>query len=162
MISAQLKRRGIEKSLFTLLIGGVLVIAMIVAWEWPLRASIIVLVLGIIGVALAVAQLVSDLKSLTSGAQPSEALTMEAPAGEASGRWGAVEIWGWIVGFIILIQLIGFLSAIPVFVFSYTKAYGGGWLLSSLLASFAWAFVYAVFEKVLHVPWPEPLLGRLF
>lgn len=161
MTPAQLNRHGIEKCIFTLLVGAVLVIAMTVAWEWPLRASIIVLVLGIIGVSLTVAQLVSDVRNLISGSKPPEALTMEAPVGESSGRWGALEIWGWIIGFIVLIQLIGFLYAIPVFVLSYAKTYGGGWLLSTLLAIFAGSFVYGIFDGLLHVPWPTPLLHQL-
>jgi hypothetical protein len=78
---------------------------------------------------------------------------------ESSNRLGSLEIWSWIVGFLALIQTIGFLSAIPVFTFAYIKVYGGGWLLSLALALFTWGFV--LFDVLLHVPWPEPLLYSL-
>jgi len=152
------RRRNFEKTLFTLFIGAVLLGAMVVSWEWPVRASIIVLVLGSIGIALAAVQLISDLKSMAPGSARSEALSLEAPALESGNRWANVEIWSWIIGFLVLIQLMGFLYAIPLFVFLYVKVYGGGWLLSVVLAVCAGGFVYVIFDMVLHVPWPNPLI----
>jgi hypothetical protein len=153
-----IRRRNIEKLLFTLFIGTVLVTALLVAWEWPVRASIIVLVLGSIGIALVIVQIVTDLKSMAPGAIRAEALSLEVPAFESSSRWGNFEIWGWIIGFLVVIQLIGFLYAIPLFVFLYTKCYGGSWFLSVLLSVCAWGFVFGIFDTVLHVPWPDPLI----
>ncbi len=71
----------------------------------------------------------------------------------------AAETWAWILGFYATIHLVGFLPAVPLFVFSYTKVYGGGWLLSALLAALSWGFVYSLFDILLHVPWPEPILS---
>ena len=153
------QQRNVEKALFTAFVGTILVFAMVVAWEWPVRASIIVLLLGSIGIALTLVQLVSDLKSIAPDSVPSEALNLEAPTFESSSRWGSIEIWGWIIGFLVLIQLIGFLYAIPLFTFLYTKGYGGGWFLSVVLATCAWGLVYAIFGAVLHVPWPDPLIS---
>jgi hypothetical protein len=151
--------RSLEKALFTLFVGALLVTAIVVAWEWPVRASIIVLVLGSIGILLTLVQFLSDLQGIAPDAVQADALSLEAPAVESSGRWGDLEIWGCIIGFFILIQLVGFLYAIPLFVFLYSKGYGGGWLLSIVLALCAWGFVYAIFGAVLHVPWPDPLIG---
>ena len=50
----------------------------------------------------------------------------------------------------------------PLFVFGYARTYGAGWLLSCLLANVAWAFVYGVFEHILHVPWLELFLAEFF
>ena len=41
---------------FTLFIGLAILAAMIAAWDWPLRASIIVLVLGSAGLVMVAAQ----------------------------------------------------------------------------------------------------------
>ena len=51
--------RGIENILFTSFVGLVIVGALFVATDWPVRASIIVLLLGSIGIVLAAMQLVS-------------------------------------------------------------------------------------------------------
>ena len=145
----------IERALFTLLVGIVVAGAMEVSLQWPIRASIIILVLGAVAAALLVYQLVSDIKNAASG-KSEEALTMEAPAAEAESRWGNLEIWGWILGFFAAIHIVGFLAAVPLFVFSYTKAYGGSWLLSAALGAMSWGFVYSLFDVLLHVPWPKP------
>jgi len=83
---------------------------------------------------------------------------MEAPAVETDSRWGNLEIWSWILGFFAAIQIVGFLAAVPLFVFAYIKSYGGGWLLSVALGAMSWGFVYFLFDILLHVPWPEPLI----
>ena len=147
----------IERPLFTLFIGIVLAGAMQVSLAWPVRASIIILVLGAIGLALILVQFVSDIKNAVSG-KSSVTLTMEAPAAETESRWGNLEIWSWILGFFAAIHIVGFLAAVPLFVFSYTKFYGGGWLLSAALGAMSWGFVYFLFDVLLHVPWPEPLI----
>ena len=151
---------NIERALFTLFVTAVLAGAIQVAREWSIRASIIILVLGTIGLLLCVIQLINDWRNLSSE-QKFAALTMEEPASETDGRWGALEIWCWIVGFYVAIHLVGFLAAVPVFVFLYTKLYGGGWGLSILMAACSWGFVYSVFDTLLHVPWPQPLLFSL-
>lgn len=151
----------IEKSLFTLFILLLLSWAIYVALDWPLRASIIILVLGSAGVVLSLVQLISDLVSHGAGVDESAGIAFDAPALKPEGRWGNLEIWGWILGFYVTIYLIGFPVAIPLFVFAYVKVYGGRWGTALSLAFLAWAFLYGIFEKILHVPWPEPLLYSL-
>ena len=150
----------IERPLFTLFIGIILLGAMKVSLEWPVRASIIILVLGAIGSVLILVQFISDIKNAASG-KSFETLTMEAPAVEADSHWGNLEIWSWIMAFFAAVYIVGFLAAVPLFVFSYIKSYGGGWLLSAALGAMSWGFVYALFDVLLHVPWPEPLIVSL-
>lgn len=152
-------RIKIEGFLFTLFIGAVMAAALWVARPWPLRASIGILVLASLGVLLAVWQLVLELRS-REGAQ--ERSQLEAPIATAENEWGNVEIWSWIVGFFLLIVSIGFILAVPLFVFAYSKFYGARWPLAMGLSAVAWGFVYGVFEKILHVAWPTPLLQSLF
>lgn len=150
----------IEKPLFTLFIAAVLAVAVQTARGWSVRASIIILLLGGLGLVLAAAQLLLDIKNLRTG-ESTETLTMEAPATENQSRWGSSEIWGWILGFYAAIHIMGFLLAVPGFVFTYTKVYGGGWFLSALLAILTWGFVYLLFDVLLHVPWPDSLLSAM-
>ena len=60
------------------------------------------------------------------------------------------------------IVLVGFPLAVPVFVLLYNKSYGGSWPLAIGLSALSWAFVYGIFEKIWHVPWPSPLVRSLF
>lgn len=156
------RRLHYEGILFTLAVGLVLLWALRVAHGWDeLRASIIIFVLGGVGVCLAAVQLVMDLRR-GHGGEPAGGVHMDAPLLRSGSRWGNIEIWAWILGFYAAIRIIGFPATVPLFVFVYAKTYGGGWLLSCLLAALAWGFVYGVFEHVLHVPWPEPFLAGLF
>ena len=156
------RRLHYEGALFVVVIGLVLVWALREAHGWDeLRASIIIFLLGGIGVCLAAVQLVMDLRSSRVEAQ-AKGIHFDAPSVQSGSRWGNFEVWGWILGFYAAIRLIGFPTAVPLFVFSYAKTYGAGWFLSCLLAGSAWALIYGVFEHVLHVPWPEPFLAELF
>ena len=150
----------IERALFTLIVGAVVIAAIQVSLQWPLRAAIVIVVLGGVGVALIIAQLVSDIRNAISG-KSYETLTMEAPAVETDSRWGNLEIWSWILGYFAAIHVVGFLAAVPLFVFSYTKFYGGEWRLSVALGAMSWGFVYSLFDALLHVPWPKPLILSL-
>ena len=122
------RRLRYEGALFTVAIGLLLLWALRVADGWDeLRASIIVFLLGGIGVCLAAVQLVMDLRS-GHGGPKKEGIHFDAPALRSGSRWGNFEIWGWILGFYFAIRLIGFPTAVPLFVFGYAKTYGAGWL----------------------------------
>lgn len=155
-MNPRLKAEGL---LFTLFIGAVMVAALWFARDWPVRASIGIMVLGAIGVILAICQFILDAKRSDANQERSQ---FDMPAMESESKWGNAEIWGWILGFYLLIVTIGFSIAVPLFVLAYSKFYGGSWRLGIMLSAMAWSFVYGVFEKILHVPWPEPLLFSLF
>jgi hypothetical protein len=151
--------RGIERILFTSFVGLVIVVALYVASEWPVRASIVILLLGAIGIVLTLLQLVFDFKAARADDKTVERPTFEVAALEHRGRWGVLEIWAWLWGLFFAIHLIGFPMALPLFVFTYVKLYGGSWATAVLLAAGTWGFLYGVFEQILHVPWPEPWLS---
>jgi hypothetical protein len=154
--------RGIDRILFTCFVGFVLFTALFVAKDWPIRASIIILFLGSIGVVLLFVQLVLDVKTLKGkGAEP-ERLTYDVAAFEHEGRWGSLEIWAWLMGLFIAIHAIGFTLALPLFVFLYAKIYGSHWVTACILAAGTWGFLEGVFEELLHVPWPEPWIRLPF
>ena len=155
-MNSRMKTEGL---LFTLFIGVVMASALWFARDWPIRASIGVLALGGIGVVLALWQFILDIKRSDANQERSQ---FEMPTMAVESKWGNVEIWSWIIGFYLLIVLVGFPIAVPLFVLSYSKFYGASWLLGISLSAIAWGFVYGVFEKILHVPWPEPALFALF
>ena len=150
--------------LFTIVIIAVLIAAVVAASEWVLRASIIVLALGGIGIVLATAQLLIDVLTRTS-ATPRQTPKYELPTFDQIDPrvtlWGSLEIWGWLIGLVIVIKIIGLPLAMPLFVLSYAKFYGASWRLSTLLALMIAAFVFGVYQQIMHVYWPESLLGDL-
>jgi hypothetical protein len=154
--------RATEQFIFTAFIGLVIIGALFVAREWPVRASIIILLLGGIGVILTGIQLAMDYKAMRTEKSQITRLTFEVQAIEHQGRWGSLEIWAWLWGLFFAIHLIGFPIALPLFVFLYVKLYGGAWLTTIILTAVTWGFLYGIYEYVLSVPWPKPWLAYLF
>ncbi len=149
----------LEGVLFTLFIACILIFALQSSLDWPLRASILILLLGGIGLVLALFQLGMDLRAIFHQPAKAEGLSFDAPMPEASDtRWGALEIWTWLIGLYAAIWLVGFPIAVPLWVFAYSKFYGSHWITSICLTIVAWAFIYGVFERALHVPWPNSVL----
>jgi hypothetical protein len=151
---------------FTLVIGLIFAGAVLVSLGWSLRASVIILVLGGIAVVLAMVQLALDLRSRSGGGHTQERPAFDVPIAELSdprlARRRVLEIWGWLLGLFAAIHVIGFLVAVPLFVVTYSKLYRASWFVSVALAAVAWGFLYGLFDQVMHVPWPDPLLWRLF
>jgi hypothetical protein len=153
---------GVGQILFTSFIGIVMLAALIVAKDWPIRASIIILLLGSVGVILACMQVVADFKALRTEGSKVTRPTFEVQAIEHEGRWGSLEIWAWLWGLFFAIHLIGFPIALPLFVFLYVKLYGGSWLTTIILTAVTWGFLYGIYDYLLSVPWPKPWLASFF
>jgi hypothetical protein len=154
--------RSTEQIFFTAFMGFIILGALFVATDWPVRASIIILLLGGVGVILVAVQLVLDLQALRSEHAEVARPAFEVQAIEHQGRWGSLEIWAWLWGLFFAIHLIGFPVALPVFVFLYVKFYGGGWLTSLLLTAVTWLFLYIIYDHLLSVPWPKPWIALLW
>jgi hypothetical protein len=156
-------KEKIETILFTLFITCVLIVALKVSWNWPVRAGIIIWVLGGAGLALTLYQLGTDFKSIFREPAKVEGIVFEAPLPDVGdARWGNLEIWSWLIGLFLVILLVGFPIAVPLFVFAYSKFYGSRWITAIIMSGASWGFVYGVFEKTLHVRWPEPFLYSFF
>jgi hypothetical protein len=148
----------LEQILFTLFIVCIFIVALKSSLDWPIRASILVLLLGGIGLVLALVQLGKDFWGIFHEPAKAEGLSFEVPLMETGSRWGNLEIWGWLIGLYAAIWLMGFPIAVPLWVFAYSKFYGSHWITSTCLTTVAWAFIYGIFDRALHVPWPDAVL----
>lgn len=150
--------------LFTVFIILVLAGAVIVASGWVLRASIIILVLGSIGVVLATAQLAVDV-FMRREARPAPNLKFELPMFDApepgAALKGSLEIWAWLLGLLAAIPLFGLPLALPLFVLVYTRFYGASWWLAALLTALIGGFIVGIYNEIMHVYWPDSVLGNL-
>ena len=64
---------------------------------------------------------------------------------------GYVAAGLWTVGFFLGVYLLGLTIAVGLFVFSYTKSHGTGWVMSVILTVLTLAFAYGIFEVGLSV-----------
>jgi hypothetical protein len=151
--------------LFSVFVLVVLIGAVAIASQWVLRASIIILVLGGVGIVLMTAQLLLDIfgREVVSAAPevPKFELPIIQDTDPKSTLRGTLEIWGWMVGLVLAVPIVGLAVGLPLFVLTYTKFYGASWRLSLILSGFIAAFIFGVYVQIMHVYWPDSLLGDL-
>ena len=64
------------------------------------------------------------------------------------------------LGFLAAILLIGFKLSVPLFLVLYLRLISqAGWIVTLALTGLLTGLVLGVFDAILHVPWPDPLLG---
>ena len=86
----------------------------------------------------------------TSGPAVEAEFANDVPPEVARRR--VVEIFSWIAGFILLVFLLGFPVAVPLFMISYlTMQSRIGWLQSITLTAGAWGFFYFLFQRLLNL-----------
>ena len=137
-------------ALFSLGLAVVAGYAVYSALRWPPKAALFPLVMGIPLLVLALVQLGVELR-----------LPRTAPAGQATGR--ALAVLAWMAGFILLVLLLGFPPAVPLFVFA-SLLIGGreGWAWSAALAAAAWGAFHLLVQRLLHFPFEPGLISGWF
>lgn len=139
-------------------VAGLAVLFAWAAWEardWADNVRTFPLAVALPGLALALVQVVSSARGRAPEAPADEALAPD----ERLRR--SLQVAGWILGMFAAVVLLGFLVAVPLGAFAYLRAAREGWAPSVIIAAFCWAFVYGIFDRVLHVPLPAGELIRL-
>ena len=144
---------------FTLFIILVFALALWQSRTFDFRTGLFPWAIGIPVFCLAIVQLIMDLsRRATQKDGGSSATGAELPAVVVNRR--TAGMFSWIVTYFIAIWLLGFSVGVPLCTFIQLKIFGREkWLLSLIYTASAWAFIYAIFDKILHVPFPE---GQLF
>jgi pilus assembly protein TadC len=145
---------------------GMMVIAawaVIKALEWPLTTALFPVVIGIPIFILATSELFSSLSKR-------EETTREVSAKGASSKEEKPDrlpvdrtllAFLLILSFFLLILLVGFPIAVPLFVFFYMKIYGREkWVLSVGIAAVTWAGFYGLFVLVSNIHFGEGWLQQ--
>ena len=151
------------RSLFSLVLMAVAAYAVVSARRWSFKTSLFPLATGIPLFVLVGAQLILELfgkGETTSG--PAVELEFSTDVEPAVARKRVAGILAWIAGFILLVYLVGFPVAVPVFIFSYLGLQSRvGWWLSFTLTAIAWLIFYGLFQWLLNLPFEEGLIQSL-
>jgi hypothetical protein len=135
---------------FSVGLAVVAVYAVYAALRWPPKAALFPLTMGIPLLVLALAQTVIELRD-------------PPPPGSPAARRRTFVVFAWMVTFIVLVLLVGFPIAVPLFVFSYLVMESRErWGLSITLAAAAWGVFHLLFERLLHFPFEAGLIRDWF
>jgi hypothetical protein len=149
-----------------LLLGVILVVFFAVfvysAKDWRLQARLYPWAIGIPMLILALAQVALDLKGIVAkksgNASPVDVQFAERTDPVAARR-RTINIFSWIVGYIAAIWLLGYFYSVPLLVFLYLKVQSReSWTLSIALTAGAWLSFWGLFERLLHLPFPQGML----
>jgi len=137
------------------------------AQPWSFSAKLFPLCLVGLGVFLLSVQVLRELwggvaSAESQGDQQSMDVGMMGDGDPSVLRWRGVEIWAWLLGFLLAILIIGMLISLPLFSFLYLKVHARErWWISILIPLLVGSFMYGLFEVVLHTPWVEGWLWEL-
>jgi hypothetical protein len=141
-------------------LGLALAIAALSGWaifsalEWPWKAKLFPMVIGIPLLCLALAEVLWVVFGSSAGAKAADfKLTQDQPPEVVRRR--TLVATGWIGGFFAAIMLLGFPIAVPLLVVAYLRFEGKeSWLFSGAFALMVWGAFYGLFERLLHLPFP--------
>ena len=128
--------------------------AVVIAMDWPLKAKLFPIAVGVPVFCMAAAEVLWGLLRPAARASAMDFRLSDHLPAKIAVRRTLVAI-GWMLGFLAGIVLLGFPIAVPLVVFLYAKVQGREpWGLSLGLALGVWALFYAVFDRLLHLPFP--------
>jgi hypothetical protein len=134
-----------------LLSGTFLVIfasaALVAKVNYPAEAASMPLIIGGVGAALSLLQLVRELRASRGAYEEQIDLRKDLP----------IYLWVW--AFVLAVVACGFVIAAPIMLFAYLRWRSSeSWWLCLLLPAVVLAILYGLFEKVLGVPLFEGLV----
>jgi putative tricarboxylic transport membrane protein len=143
------------ETIFSLFIVVVFAAALWTSLEFDFRTGFFPWVVGFPVLALTIVQLIMDFmgKGGRSRDGSSEEAVAELPIDVVNRR--TLGIFFWIISYFAAIWLLGFSIGVPLCTFIQLKmGYKEKWPLSLIMTASAWAFIYCIFDRVLHVPFP--------
>ena len=153
--------------IFNIFLVLVFAVVIIVDLGYSYKARLSPLVVGIPGLIVSLISLVSELRK---GLGKKDSLAEDQAAAAATevkqaGNIGKEIIaFAWLTGLFLLIYVVGFMVAIPVYLFLYLKVKSSETLVLSILYSLiSWGVLYGFFGVILHIPlYPGIIVDKFF
>ncbi len=141
---------------------GLFTFALLDMGEWNESSKIVPSILGVAGLGLVILCLAVDLFWHPVD-EDGIHMDLESDTGHLSKRevvTRAAIFFGWLVGLMASMATIGLIPSIPIFVILFMRLEAREkWHLVLAQALCLTLFVYFVFDRTLHLPWPPTLLG---
>ncbi len=144
-------------SVFLISVGSYAVYS---ASRWSFKTGFFPLAIGIPLVILALAHLLLELFGAPERVgDPAVEVEFSNDVAPEVARRRVIAIFSWIAGFILLVYLVSFPVAVPLFMFFYLKIQSQvSWLRSIALTAAAWGFFYTVFQRVVQLQFEPGLI----
>jgi hypothetical protein len=162
-----------RSQLFYVFFFSVVCFMMVAAVPWPAAAKIVPLVVGGLTMLFAILSFTNQIfprPLIANGADGTVALgklhmDIASDHGHLSTRtilFRATMFFGWLVGFMCCMAIIGLIPTVPIFVILFMRLEGQEkWKLVLPQAIILTTAIYFAFDQMLALPWPPTLLGML-
>jgi hypothetical protein len=143
---------------------------LVVAFAWALlaaqsfrsQARLFPIVIGIVGLSLALLALALEIRRQAAGEPSAASMTMDTLDLVQAQRRTAI-IMGWIVGFVVVVWLVGFFVAVPLLSLAYLRLTAReGWPVSLAYAAVSGIVFYALFGIAVRIPFEPGMLTYWF
>ncbi|MDA1325842.1 MAG: tripartite tricarboxylate transporter TctB family protein [Proteobacteria bacterium] len=130
------------------------------AWDMPREAKLYPWVVGLIALALLGYQLVREIMPSEEANSRETGVDMDFTDDEATreGKRRALELFGWLYGFALVLWLLGFYISIPLMVFAYMLRHKESLVLTISLPAGTGLVTWIVFGHFLHLPFPPGII----
>ena len=130
------------------------------AWDMPEQAKLYPWMVGILALTLLAYQFVREIMPSNEENSRETGVDMDFTDEEASkeGKRRALELFGWMYGFALLLWLIGFYTAIPLMVLAYMLRHRESLVLTLSLPTGTGLVTWIVFGHFLHLPFPPGII----
>jgi len=82
--------------------------------------------------------------------------------GRATVLLRAALFFGWFLAFLASMAVIGLIPTVPLIVIAFMRVEGREpWRLCLGYAAGVTAMIYIIFDRIIHIPWPDTLVGTL-
>ena len=145
---------------FAALMATAFIWAAVEAVSWPPMVRQFPLTAAIPAALLSICVLFTEARGLRNVVGESGGLRLAAAEGADQAIIGrAAAFFGYLLGMIVVGYLFGQMVALTLYICVYLVRWGGyGWRISIGYASAGWLFLYAFYDKVMHVFWHKPLI----
>jgi len=140
--------------------------ALVSSWTWGLSARLMPATAAVVGLLVVGARLIQ------MALPPSQVgyAGLKVDTTDILADLPRNEMWrrfliqcAWVLGLLIGVRLIGMLPAIAVFMVTYMVYFGGArWRTALMITVPMWIIMLMLFDNVLHIPWPDSVLGDLW
>jgi hypothetical protein len=148
---------NIAVSVFLILISSYVIYS---ASRWSFKTGFFPMAVAIPLIIMALGYLLLELFAApeqASGPAMEAEFAQEVPP-EISRR-RVIAIFSWIAGFILVVFLLGFPFAVPLFTFFYLKIQSQvSWVRTIALTAAAWGFFYFVFQRVVQLQFEDGVI----
>lgn len=148
------------RTILTLLFILVFAYVVYAAWDMPIQAKLYPWTVGLIALALLAYQLVREIMPSDTENSRETGVDIDFTDEEASreGKRKALELFGWLYGFALLLWLLGFFVSVPLMVLAYMLRHRESMVMTISLPVGCGLVTWIVFGHFLHLPFPPGII----